>query len=179
MRRKIKSRVGALREEAGLTQVQLAAFVGVTPNTIQNWEKEEGLDQLERYLKLAEILGCEVQELVEFAESNEPEGQTNISFSLEDLRKLRAKWNLKNPSSPTSESSLKKLSKEDDSSKNSFSKLSQEDELERHNESISINNETVESEYQNIDLTSQSSSKQGKKENETVARNKINNKGSS
>lgn len=39
MPQKPKSRVASLREQAGLTQVQLAVLVGVTPNTIQNWEK--------------------------------------------------------------------------------------------------------------------------------------------
>jgi DNA-binding XRE family transcriptional regulator len=91
--------------QAGLTQVQLAAFIGVTPNTIQNWEKEDGLDQLERYLKLAEILGCEVHDLVDFIETDDPEDQHIISFSIDDLRKLRVKWNLKSPNSQQDEDS--------------------------------------------------------------------------
>lgn len=103
MRRKIRSRIGFLREQAGLTQVQLAAFIGVTPNTIQNWEKEDGLDQLERYLKLAEILGCEVSELVEFMSISELDDTSVIGFSLDDLRNLRAKWNLKPPETSPAE----------------------------------------------------------------------------
>ncbi|MDF5730836.1 MAG: helix-turn-helix transcriptional regulator [Rhizonema sp. PD38] len=88
---KPKSRVAELREQAGLTQVQLAVLVGVTPNTIQNWEKENGLDQLERYLKLAEIFGCNVSDLVEYVPASEEEEAKSkgFSFSLEELRKLR------------------------------------------------------------------------------------------
>jgi DNA-binding XRE family transcriptional regulator len=108
MKRRIKSKVGALREQAGLTQVQLAAFIGVTPNTIQNWEKDEGLDQLERYLKLAKILGCEVQDLVTYTETDEHNDQNTIGFSLDDLRELRTRWNLKSPNSSQAETSTKK-----------------------------------------------------------------------
>lgn len=91
MPNKRKSRIASLREKAKLTQVQLAVLVGVTPNTIQNWEKENGLDQLERYLKLAEILGCNVSDLIEYVpapEEEEPKSK-GFSFSLEDLRKMR------------------------------------------------------------------------------------------
>ena len=86
MYRKPKSRVAELRDLAGLTQVQLAAFVGVTTNTIQNWEKEDGLDQLERYLKLAEIFGCQVSELVEYVSVSEDDKPKSKGFSLEELK---------------------------------------------------------------------------------------------
>jgi DNA-binding XRE family transcriptional regulator len=89
-----KSKIAALREQAGLTQVQLAALVGVTPNTIQNWEKPDGLKQLERYLKMAELFGCKVEELVEYVPSNKEErpNKKNKEFSLEDVRELRKRW---------------------------------------------------------------------------------------
>ena len=92
MPQKPKSRVASLREEAGLTQVQLAALVGVTPNTIQNWEKENGLHQLERYLKLAEIFGCNVSDLVEYVDAPEEEKSKSKGFSLQELSELRERW---------------------------------------------------------------------------------------
>jgi transcriptional regulator with XRE-family HTH domain len=92
MPQKPKSRVASLREQAGLTQVQLAVLVGVTPNTIQNWEKDNGLDQLERYLKLAEIFGCNVLDLVEYVPTTEEEEPKSKGFSLQELRELREKW---------------------------------------------------------------------------------------
>jgi DNA-binding XRE family transcriptional regulator len=88
---KPKSRVASFREKAGLTQVQLAVLVGVTPNTIQNWEKDNGLDQLERYLKLAEIFGCNVSDLVEYVPVTEEEPKSK-GFSLQELRELRERW---------------------------------------------------------------------------------------
>jgi DNA-binding XRE family transcriptional regulator len=92
MPQKPKSKVASLREKAGLTQVQLAVLVGVTPNTIQNWEKDNGLDQLERYLKLAEVFGCQVSELVEYVDTPQQEEPKSKSFSLRELRDLRERW---------------------------------------------------------------------------------------
>jgi transcriptional regulator with XRE-family HTH domain len=91
MRLKPISRVAALREKAGLTQLQLAALVGVTTNTIQNWEKDDGLSQLERYLKLAAVFGCEASDLVEYVPAGEEELKSK-GFSLEDLHELRERW---------------------------------------------------------------------------------------
>ena len=92
MSQKPKSKVASLREKAGLTQVQLAVLVGVTPNTIQNWEKDNGLVQLERYLKLAEVFGCNVSDLVEYVTAPEEEKPKSKGFSLQELRELREKW---------------------------------------------------------------------------------------
>lgn len=89
-----KSKIAELRDQAGLTQVQLAALVGVTPNTIQNWEKPNGLKQLERYLKMAELFGCRVEELVEYIPTDEVDTSPKKTkeFSLEDVRALRERW---------------------------------------------------------------------------------------
>lgn len=74
--------------------MQLAALIGVTPNTIQNWEKPNGLKQLERYLKMAELFGCAVEDLVEYVPGEASEGTPGKSreFSLEDVRELRERW---------------------------------------------------------------------------------------
>ncbi|NER79353.1 MAG: helix-turn-helix domain-containing protein [Leptolyngbya sp. SIO1D8] len=90
-----KSRVAELRELAGFTQAQLAVLVGVTPNTIQNWEKPNGLKQLERYLKMAELFGCQVEELVEYVQAEESDSSVikkTKEFSLEDIQALRKRW---------------------------------------------------------------------------------------
>jgi transcriptional regulator with XRE-family HTH domain len=92
MPKKPKSKVASLREQAGLTQVQLAVLVGVTPNTIQNWEKDDGLSQLEKYLKLAEVFGCLAENLVEYVETSEDEKPKSKGFSLQELRELRERW---------------------------------------------------------------------------------------
>ena len=92
MRVKPKSKVAELREKAGITQAKLAVLVGVTTNTIQNWEKDSGLDQLERYFKLAEVFGCDIKELVEYIEVPEGEEPKTKGFSLEELRDIRKRW---------------------------------------------------------------------------------------
>lgn len=93
--KKAKSKVAELRHKAGLTQAQLAVFIGVTPNTIQNWEKDGGLEQFEKYLKLCEILGCELKDLVEYVDAPEDEkSKISKSFSVEEIREIRKQWKI-------------------------------------------------------------------------------------
>lgn len=90
---KATSKLAELRKKAGLTQAQLAVFIGVTTNTIQNWEKENGLSQLEKYLKLAEIFGLEdLKDLFEYKKIAGNEQPKQKGFSIEELRKLRESW---------------------------------------------------------------------------------------
>jgi transcriptional regulator with XRE-family HTH domain len=104
---KPKSRLAALRKQAGLTQVQVAALVGVTPNTIQNWEKDNGLYQLEPYLKLAEFFDCEVSDLVEYVPMAEGEEPKSKGFSFEQLRELRTEWGINQPELTSTKSASK------------------------------------------------------------------------
>lgn len=61
------SKVAQLREKAGLTQRQLADLVGVTESTIRNLERNRnGVDQLERVIKLCHALKCNVEDLIEY-----------------------------------------------------------------------------------------------------------------
>jgi DNA-binding XRE family transcriptional regulator len=53
----------ALRERAGLTPGKLAERLGVTPHTIQSWEKgERPVRKIWRF-KLANALGCSVADV--------------------------------------------------------------------------------------------------------------------
>ena len=93
MNLKAVSKLAELRNKAGLTQAQLAVLVGVTTNTIQNWEKEDGLSQLEKYLKLAEVFGLRnVKDLFEYKKVAEEERPKQKGFSIEELRRLRENW---------------------------------------------------------------------------------------
>ncbi len=90
---KAVSKIGQLREKAKLSQVQLAAFTDVTVNTIQNWEKGKGLDNIERLLKLCAALECDVFELIEYVPSEEVENSKEPKkFTLEDIRSIRQRW---------------------------------------------------------------------------------------
>lgn len=97
---KLESRVAHLRKQSGLSQAQLGVFVGVSTNTIQSWEKPNGLTQLEKYLKLGEVLGINnlIDLFVQVEENKDSSEKPNRrEFSLEDLRKLRKNWGIAKP----------------------------------------------------------------------------------
>jgi transcriptional regulator with XRE-family HTH domain len=64
---KPESDLAQLRIKKGLTQLQLAVLVGVTPGTIQGWERN-GLPQISKYRRLAEVLGCKLEQLAAAAD---------------------------------------------------------------------------------------------------------------
>lgn len=65
-------RLRQLREAAGLTQIQLALRVGVTQGTLANWERGARLPQLENLVRISNILGCGVDELLGLGAEPEP-----------------------------------------------------------------------------------------------------------
>jgi transcriptional regulator with XRE-family HTH domain len=77
-------KLAVLREQAGLTQRELAHLVGVTETTIANWERgRSGLEWIERFIKLCNALNCDLQDLIEYSEERvlqEP--------SFEELRQM-------------------------------------------------------------------------------------------
>ncbi|MBT9314707.1 helix-turn-helix transcriptional regulator [Leptothoe spongobia] len=83
-----RTKIAELREALGMTQQELAVFVGVSNNTIQNWEAgKSGVDQIKKFLRLCAILDCELSDLIDDSEVNESKG-----FSLTQLRALRKQW---------------------------------------------------------------------------------------
>ena len=52
-----------LREMAGLTQVQVALRMGVSQNTVSQWENEVALPKSRDLPQLARVLHCEIGEL--------------------------------------------------------------------------------------------------------------------
>lgn len=52
-----------LRERAGLTQIQLAAALNVSQSTVSQWETGAALPTTDKLPKLAEILGCRIDDL--------------------------------------------------------------------------------------------------------------------
>lgn len=68
------SNVAQLREKAGLTQRQLAHLVGVTESTIRNLERNRnGVEQIERIVKLCRALKCDADELINYKSVEEGE----------------------------------------------------------------------------------------------------------
>ena len=106
----LESRVAEFRQQAGLTQAQLAVLVGVTTNTIQNWESgKSGVDQIMKFLKLCSVLSCDLQDLVKEVPSSKSEQSKPGSFSIDDLQKLRQQWGTDQPA-PVEKSASKKNS---------------------------------------------------------------------
>jgi transcriptional regulator with XRE-family HTH domain len=77
-------KIAALREQAGLTQRELAQLVGVTETTIANWERgRSGLDWIERFIKLCDALHCNLHDLVDYASDSQAQEP-----SFEELRQM-------------------------------------------------------------------------------------------
>jgi len=82
-------KIAQLREKAGLTQLELSRRIGVTETTIQNWEKgRAGMEQIERVIKLCKALDCELEDLIEYAQTPATEvGETTPKGRLKRIRK--------------------------------------------------------------------------------------------
>lgn len=80
------SNIGQLRNQLGMTQQQLAALVGVTVQTLQNWESSKsGTEQIEKFIKLCTVLGCDLNDLIDI----NSESDTSTKFTIEELRLFR------------------------------------------------------------------------------------------
>ena len=56
-------RIQELRDVAGLTQVQVALRMGVSQNTVSQWENEVALPKSRDLPLLARVLQCEISDL--------------------------------------------------------------------------------------------------------------------
>ncbi len=69
---KAVSRIAQLRKQKNWTQLELSRKLGVTENTIANWEKgRSGVEWIERIIKLCEIFGCNPKDLIDYVEDDE------------------------------------------------------------------------------------------------------------
>lgn len=84
----LRSRIATLREQAGLTQLELSQKIGVTQTTIANWENSRsGLDWFERLIRLCDALDCGPNDLVEVIDAPNAEPKPPV-VSLADIRQL-------------------------------------------------------------------------------------------
>jgi transcriptional regulator with XRE-family HTH domain len=66
---KDKNAIAKLRERAGLTQFELAGEIGVSENTIANWEKGGAAKWIDHLSSLCNVLGCDLRDLRDESES--------------------------------------------------------------------------------------------------------------
>ena len=64
MKETFGQRFQRLRKEAGLTQEEVADKVGITPQGVSKWENDLSSPDINILVKLAEILGVSVEELL-------------------------------------------------------------------------------------------------------------------
>lgn len=58
------TRLREIRKRCGITQMQLAEIIGVDQSTISQWETGHALPSLKIAVKLANALGCKVDDLI-------------------------------------------------------------------------------------------------------------------
>lgn len=56
-------RIKEHREQAGMTQIQFGAQVGVAQSTVASWESESFLPKARQLPLLAQVLGCSIGDL--------------------------------------------------------------------------------------------------------------------
>jgi len=60
----IKVRIKEKREEKGMTQAELAEAMEVSQQAIAKWEIGVGMPRADKLVKLSEVLGCSLEELM-------------------------------------------------------------------------------------------------------------------
>lgn len=63
-RRGTQSSIAAARMAAGMTQAQLAEAIGVKPQQIGNWERGMRNPKINALNRIADALGCELNDLL-------------------------------------------------------------------------------------------------------------------
>ena len=107
MQRKIffGSNLKYFREKCGLTQIQLAGKIGYTEKSVSKWENANGLPTLEVLVKLSDLFGISLDELV-FENKDLPYflgidgGGTKTLFRLVDEKGAVIRTVLKDASNP-------------------------------------------------------------------------------
>ena len=61
----ISHRLRSYRKQRGLTQEAFAELMGVSPQAVSKWEREECYPDITMLPQLAELLGCNVDDFFE------------------------------------------------------------------------------------------------------------------
>lgn len=90
MNKKPVSRIAKHRRRIGITQLELAQLLGVTENTIANWENNRSsLLWIDRVVKLCKLFECSPEQLIKYVPDTQPtKKKSKKKPSLEELRRL-------------------------------------------------------------------------------------------
>lgn len=105
---KAVSQIAHLREQLGLTQLELSQLLEITENTVANWERgRSGVECIERVVKLCKIFKCSPEDLIAYIpDDNEVKSDGNKKQLLTELQAL-----LKTSTVPKVQKSVSKNSK--------------------------------------------------------------------
>ena len=76
----VKMKIKDLREQKGLTQLELSQELGVQRSAIAKWETGRTFPRTELLLKLAQILNCTVDELLQGEKKTPPQGELEVKY---------------------------------------------------------------------------------------------------
>lgn len=86
---KAVSQIAQLREQLGLTQLELSQLLEITENTVANWERgRSGVECIERVVKLCKIFACNPEDLIAYVPDDEVKSDGSKKQLLSDLQKL-------------------------------------------------------------------------------------------
>lgn len=74
------------REQQGTTQPEIAKKYGVSLSTVRNWENGQTVPSIDHALRIAEVLGVDIQDIVDATTDREPVDLTPVIGRIEDFR---------------------------------------------------------------------------------------------
>jgi transcriptional regulator with XRE-family HTH domain len=77
------------RQDAGLTQADLADSLGLTQQTVSDWERDVGLPHRSRAIDLERVLGLEPRTVVLAIHDEIDPGEVEVSATGADLEELQ------------------------------------------------------------------------------------------
>lgn len=81
MKKTLGTRIAELRKQQGMTQLELAEKMGVTDKAVSKWERDLSCPDIHSLPNLAEVLGVEVEELMQ----TKKRAETSVSKAAEIL----------------------------------------------------------------------------------------------
>ena len=69
----MKNKLAEVRNAKGISQAKLAELSGVPRRTIQDWEAQKFEPGVYKLYRVAQVLGCTIEDLINFEDEEKPE----------------------------------------------------------------------------------------------------------